>query len=231
MRDQTGVPFKRRSHWRGANSDRRASPSRSVAEIVRAVRVELTALGGLAGLIVVPVMPVMTARAGLAVLTGPGRWNLAFQLRYALLQFDVLERAQIAIEQLRDVVSLRWCQVTPGNGRRDIRQRRAHAGRAVKRRKLEGNHPITAARRNAVEANADRRRVARLGRLDGRADDVLGLALEQLFGEDRGLAARAFRPAGRISALSRLKGHVFLRVVKREGPPAAGRGPRPRAIA
>src|SRR5260370_20346095 len=158
-------------------------------------------------------MPVMTVGAVLAILTDLGRWNLAFQLRYALLQFDVLERAQIAIEQLRDVVALRRCQVTRGNGRRDIRKRREHARRAVKRRKLEGNHPIAAARRDPVEANADRRRVAPLGRLDGRADDVLRLALEQLFGQDRGLAARAFGPAGRISALSTLKGHVFLLVV------------------
>src|SRR5260370_21359415 len=107
-------------------------------------------------------MPVMTVGAVLAILTDLGRWNLAFQLRYALLQFDVLERAQIAIEQLRDVVALRRCQVARGNGRRDIRKRREHARRAVKRRKLEGNHPIAAAPPDPLQANTDPRRVAPL---------------------------------------------------------------------
>jgi hypothetical protein len=101
----------------------------------------------------------------------------------------------------------------------------------VQSRKLERNCPIASVRRDAVEANADRRDVAPLGHLDGLPDDLLGLALEQPFGEDGGLAARAFRPSGRISALFRLKCHVLLLVAKREGPRAASRAPCPRAIA
>ena len=79
----------------------------------------------------------------------------------------------------------------------------------MERRQLEGDRAIALARRDAIKADPDRRQVARLGRVDGGPDDLLGLAFEQPFGQDGGLAARPFGPAGRISALSALKGRVL----------------------
>jgi hypothetical protein len=184
------------------------------------------ALGTLAGLIV---LTVMTLVAGLAVLAVPGRWSRAFQLRYALLEFDVLERADIAIEQPRDGVTLGRCQVPRGNGSHDIRKRREHARRAVKRRQLQGNHRSRRRGATPVEAKADRRRVAPLGRLDGGANDVLGLALEQLLGED---PCRARLSAGRRDfRFAQVERSWVSPCCEERGPPARGLGAPPRAIA
>src|SRR5260370_2100497 len=119
-------------------------------------------------------------------------------------------------------MGLKRRQLPLRNGGCDIGQRREHAGCAVKRRRLEGHHPIAPPWRDAVEADADRRNVAPLGQLDGLADNLLRLAFKQSFREDGGFGAHAFRPTGRISALSRLKGHRSLLVVNGRTPACRG---------
>jgi hypothetical protein len=125
------------------------------------------------------------------------------QPRHPLLEHRCFERAREAVDQIERVGGLRRREVALGDRRRDGAQSRGSVRRGVERRQLEGDRAITLARRDAIEANPDRRDVARLGQVDGGPNNLLGLAFEQPFGQDGGLAARTFGPVSRISAFVR----------------------------
>jgi hypothetical protein len=79
-------------------------------------------------------------------------------------------------------------------------------------------------RQNAFQAKAQRDHVALLRLLNDLADDFLGLAVEQCFGQHRGLVARAFGPARGIAALAGLEGAttLLLRCIINVGRSAVG---------
>jgi hypothetical protein len=123
-------------------------PSWRVTEIVRAVRVELTALSFLSELTVLAAPAIMAVVAVVTVLIVLRCRELAFHLRHPLLQLDMLERAQVSIEQLRHVVRLRRRQVAARNGRPDVGKPKALAGWAGAALGLGGGGGIRSERKS-----------------------------------------------------------------------------------
>jgi len=90
---------------------------------------------------------------------------------------------------------------------RDGIDRRRRVRKRDEGRHIEVERPVTQARRDAVQAGAQRRAVAAQRAGDRRARHLAGAVAEHLFGNDRRLVARPARASRRIAAVAGLEGH------------------------